>query len=163
MEKVNRYHPNAKLIMVGGGELKDYLKNLSMKLGIEKNVLFTGRLKYDEIPKVLSTIDIFVMPSICESETFGVSAIEAQAMQIPVVASKIGGIPEAVKDGETGLLVGAKDVTKLADAIIKLIENPNLRAKMGIAGRKYVLENYNLDNNFILLEQLYYNMLKKRK
>jgi glycosyltransferase involved in cell wall biosynthesis len=106
----------------------------------------------------MKNFDIFVMPSTENSETFGVAAIEAQAMEIPVVASKIGGIPEAMLDGTTGILVEPKNVEQLADAMIRLIENPEDRKRMGKAGRQFVLNNYNLEENVGLFESLYKSM-----
>lgn len=108
-------------------------------------------IHHNKIPEYLSSIDIFAMPSVFRSETFGVSAIEAQAMGIPVVASRVGGVPEAVIDGITGLLVKPGDPMALAEALERLILDPELRKKMGIKGREFVESKYNWSNN---LEQM---------
>src|SRR5207245_5267907 len=79
-----------------------------------------------------------VMPSVYASETLGVSALESQAMGVPVVASRIGGIPESVIDCETGLLVEARDVQSLADAIVKPLLAKEKRVRLGKQGRAFV-------------------------
>lgn len=154
--------PQVDLTMVGHGRMENYLKSLSVNLGIQKHVRFTGYIQYSQVPRVLAGIDVFVMPSVEDSETFGVAAIEAQAMEIPVVASKVGGVPEAVLDGETGLLVEPKNIEDLASAIIKLIKNPELRKRMGKRGRKYVLDNFNLEDNVVMMERLYQSSRSER-
>ena len=151
---VIKKYPNTKLTMVGHGKMDGILKEMAVNLGIQKNVNFVGYMPNEEIPEIMSHFDIFVMPTV-EKEAFGVAAIEAQAQEIPVVASNIGGIPEAVIDRKTGLLIEPKNVQKLADAIIDLIENPNTRYAMGKKGREFVLKNYNLDENVKSFEQLY--------
>ena len=151
----NRFD-SVSLVMVGGGEMDSYLRRLASELKIERNVRFVGYVPYCEVPEILAGLDIFVMPSI--SEAFGVAAIEAQAMRVPVVASNIGGVPEAVVDGVTGILVEPKDVAGMADAISKLIKDDELRRKYGENGRRFVLENYDINRNVLVLERLYTSM-----
>ena len=107
----------------------------------------------EELPELLRNVDIFVMPSI--REEFGVAAVEAQAMEIPVVSTRVGGVPEVVLDGETGILVEPGDSEQLAQAILTLIENPALRRQMGKRGREHVLANYRWEDNAALMENLY--------
>ena len=126
---------------------------------LDKNIKFFGHVSYSKIPEILEDIDLFVMPSICES--FGVAAIEAQAMGIPVIASMSGGIPEAIVHNKTGTLVEAKNVEKLEESIIKLIKNPKLRKKMGKAGRQFVLSKYDLQKNVVRMENIYQSLLDK--
>jgi len=157
---VARRFQNVQLQIIGRGSLKNKLQQLSQKLGVIQKVSFVDAVPHDEIPKYLSRLDIFVIPSI--SESFGVVALEAQAMEIPVVASKVVGLPEVVLNNETGLLVPPKDVTSLTDAIIKLIENPDLRKRMGKAGRKFVNERYNWYSNAEKMTKLYHYTLRLR-
>jgi len=152
--EVIKKYPNTKLTIVGHGHMEIMLKKMVINLGIHKNVNFVGYLRNEKIPEVMSHFDIFVMPTV-EKEAFGVAAIEAQAQQIPVVASNIGGIPEAVIDKETGLLVESNNAQKLAHAIIELIENPRSRYAMGKKGREFVLKNYDLVENVKSFERLY--------
>lgn len=150
------HFPDTELVIVGHGTMEDDLKMLAGSLGITGNVKFTGYLQSEEIPSILESIDIFIMPSLMDA--FGVAAIEAQAMEVPVVASNVGGVSEAVIDGKTGFLVEPKNVQQLATAVIKLIKDPELRKNMGKEGRRFVLENYNLEENVCLFERLYQNL-----
>jgi glycosyltransferase involved in cell wall biosynthesis len=97
------------------------------------------------------------MPSTWEG--FGVSALEASATGLPVVASDVHGIPDVVRDGVTGLLVPPRDVEALADAIARLANDAVLRREMGTAGRAFVEENYRWQDNAALMERLYAEMV----
>jgi glycosyltransferase involved in cell wall biosynthesis len=101
------------------------------------------------------------MPSI--REEFGVAAVEAQAMEIPVVATKVGGVPEVVLDGETGILVEPGNIEQLVHAVFTLIENPALRRQMGERGRRHVLANYRWEDNAALMEKLYQQFLQSSR
>lgn len=156
MKKVIEKYPETKLEMVGEGSQLNYLKELAEKLNMQQNILFKGYFPHQEIPSILNSIDIFVMPSIWES--FGVSALEAQAMQVPVIATRVGGIPEVVIDNETGILVEPQNVEQISQAIIKLIEDKQLRLEMGKKGRQFVQEKYNWQKNAQKMEDLYYEI-----
>jgi glycosyltransferase involved in cell wall biosynthesis len=150
-------HPQTKLLMAGSGEMRSQLEALTRQLGLTQNVSFLGIIEHFRVPGILQEVDIFVMPSIREG--FGVAAVEAQAMEIPVVATRVGGIPEVVLDGETGILVEPEDSQQLAQAILTLIENPALRSQMGERGRKHVLTNYRWEDNAALMEKLYHRFV----
>lgn len=152
-----KYFENLKLVMVGHGEMEEELKKMAIRLGIRDSVEFTGYLQNEQIPAVLEKVDIFAMPSIIEA--FGVAALEAQAMEIPVVASKVGGISEVVLDKETGILVEPKNVDQFASALKMLIENFKMRKNMGEAGRRFVVKNYNLEDNLLLFGRLYQKLV----
>ncbi len=139
--------------MAGSGELRSQLEELTGQLGLTRNISFLGAIEHRQVPEILRNVDIFVMPSI--REEFGVAAVEAQAMEIPVVSTRVGGVPEVVLDGETGILVEPGDSEQLAQAILTLIENPALRRQMGKRGRKHVLANYRWEDNAALMERLY--------
>ena len=121
---------------------------------------FVGRIPHEEVPAFLAGLDIFCMPSRYESETFGVAAVESQAMEIPVVATTVGGVPEAVDNGVTGLLVPPNDTVKVADAIESLLEDPVKRAEMGAAGRRFVSNKYDWFENASRMERIYLDLLK---
>ena len=151
-------YPRTKLLMAGSGELRSQLEELTGQLGLTGNVSFLGAVEHRQVPEVLKNVDIFVMPSIREG--FGVAAVEAQAMEIPVVATKVDGIPEVVRDGITGILVEPRNPEQLATAIIELIENPEKRREMGKEGRKYVLSRYRWEDNAALMDDLYKSVLE---
>jgi glycosyltransferase involved in cell wall biosynthesis len=130
-------------------------------LDLTRNVSFLGAVAHSQVPELLENVDIFVMPSI--REEFGVAAVEAQAMEIPVVATKVGGVPEVVLDGETGILVAPGNIEQLAQAVLTLIENPALRRQMGERGRRHVLANYRWEDNAALMEKLYQQFLQSSR
>ena len=146
-------HPQTRLLMAGSGELRSPLEKLTGQLGLTRNVSFLGAIEHRQVPELLRNVDIFVMPSI--REEFGVAAVEAQAMEIPVISTRVGGVPEVVLDGETGILIEPGDSEQLAQAILTLIENPALRRQMGKRGREHVLANYRWEDNAALMENLY--------
>lgn len=126
---------NVKFVFVGEGPARKDLEKLTKRLKIGNHVVFTGRQK--GIPGLLKSSDIFVLPS--RREAFGLVNLEAMLTPLPVVATRVGGIPEIVVNGKTGILVEAESAEALAQALIKLIRNPKLREKMAEAGKKRVL------------------------
>ena len=154
-----KYH-DTRLIMAGIGTLEKELKTLSRSLGISEKIEFVGKVPHEKVPDLLAKTDIFVMPSIYDSESFGVAAVESEAMEIPVVATRVGGVPEVVLNEKTGILVEPRNSEQLAHAVLKLIENPELRWQMGKNGRKYVIENYNWEDNAKLMEDIYKGCIK---
>ncbi len=107
------------------------------------NFVFLGNIKENALPDIYSNADVFVLPSIQEGQ--GIVLLEAQACGKPVVAFDIGGINEAVCNGETGLLVKRGDIDALADALTALLSDRSLRNRLGINGRKFVSENFTWD------------------
>ncbi|WP_422089411.1 glycosyltransferase [Tenacibaculum ovolyticum] len=145
-----------KLLIVGDGSLELKLKELTKELKITRNVIFKGRIPFDQVPIYHNMIDIFVAASL--EESFGVSVIEASSTGKAVVVTNVGGLPEVVEDGETGFLVPKKNSLKLAEAINKLVLNTNLREKMGRNGIKRVKELYEWEkcvNKMILIYKKY--------
>jgi len=148
---------NIRLKIAGRGESEPDYKNLVRELGIEGSVEFLGFVDHSYLSELLSTFDIFVMPSI--EESFGVAALEASATGLPVVASRVGGVPEVIEDNITGLLVESKNVEELTAMLDKLIGDPRLRLEMGRAGRKFVEEKYVWSNNLLSMKSLYEKIL----
>jgi glycosyltransferase involved in cell wall biosynthesis len=132
---------NVSLMIAGDGPEKESLKALAMSLNIQSRVSFLG-LRND-IPDLLQRADIFAHPAIW-AEAFPLSLVEAMAAECPVVASAIGGIPEAIEDGTTGVLVRPGDETDLTNALNLLIADPELRLRLGKAGRRRAVEHFNL-------------------
>lgn len=154
--------PEARLIVVGGGEQYADLQAMIISLGMETRVTLTGPVSHEQIPDYLRSFDLFVVPSLTNRESFGVAAVEASATGLPVIASRVGGLPEVVLDGKTGLLVPPGDIDALATAMSRLLTDPALRTQMGQAGRQFVLENYRWEDNAKLMEQLYNEVLNSR-
>ncbi|HEY8171601.1 MAG TPA: glycosyltransferase family 4 protein, partial [Dehalococcoidia bacterium] len=139
--------------LAGDGPSRRGLEQLTERLGLRERVRFLGHVEHRDVPRVLQEADLFAVPSTWEG--FGVSAVEASAMELPVVASNIHGLPDVVVDGETGLLVPPSDPGALAGAIERLAGDAELRATMGSAGRRYVERNYRWQDNVRLMESLY--------
>lgn len=148
-----------RTLIAGEGEDEDELRRFAKDKGVGRIVDFVGRIPHEEVPAFLASLDVFCMPSRWESETFGVAAVEAQAMEIPVVATTVGGVPEAVDDGVSGLLVRPNDPEALADAIAGLLDNPAKRAEMGKAGREFVRKHYDWLENASRMEEIYRSLI----
>lgn len=130
-----------RLLIVGSGPEFDYLNNRSKELGLSDAVEFVGQVPYEETPKYYAMADVFVYPSEA-LEGLPMTVIEAMAAGLPVVASRVGGIPEAVVDGETGRLVEPGNVQELSAALTKLLTDKELRLKMGQRAREIAKEKF---------------------
>ncbi|MCK4463109.1 MAG: glycosyltransferase family 4 protein [Candidatus Omnitrophica bacterium] len=143
--------PNARFVLVGGGDKKPYQK-LAEDLGISEKIVFTGLLK--EYPyHILKDTDLYVSASFAES--FGLSTAEAQLMGIPAVATKVGGVPEVVSDGNSGILVPSGDSRRLALEITKLLKDRKLRTDLGNFGKKWITAKFNLEDRVEELINVY--------
>jgi glycosyltransferase involved in cell wall biosynthesis len=146
-----------RLTIVGDGSQRMALETLAQELGIEGLVRFMGRVPHQELPAYLQQMDVFVMPSLQES--FGVAAVEAAAVGLPIVASDVGGLPEVVVQGETGFLVPPADVDALTGRLAQLISDSTLRCRMGEAGRAYAITQYDWRANAAQMERLYQSLI----
>jgi phosphatidylinositol alpha-1,6-mannosyltransferase len=155
MPKILRAVPNAKLVIVGEGELLSYLQGVSKSLGLSNHVVFTGVLPQSSISEAYACADVFVLPSLFES--LGISLLEAQAMEKPVVGTRVGGLPEALAEGKSGILVEAKKPNELAKATIRLLLDQSLAKSMGQYGRKFVESHYDLEASVDRVLALYEN------
>jgi glycosyltransferase involved in cell wall biosynthesis len=133
---------NVKLLVVGAGEQLADLRQLVASLNLCASVIFTGAIDQKEIHTAYAAADVFVLPSLFES--FGISIIEAEASGKPVVATRVGGVPEVLIDGKTGFLVSPCNSIQLAKAILCLLLDSELALKMGEQGRKLVQERFNI-------------------
>lgn len=151
--------PNILYRIIGGGPLENDLKKLTLSLSLFETVQFWGPASQEEVLQNLQEADIFVLSSV--SEALGLSLIEAQALGLPVVATRVGGVPEAVLDGRTGFLVPERDSRALAEKIQFLIEHPEVCREMGQRGREYVRENYDIHQLNYQLEKFFSELLTK--
>jgi len=118
-------------------------------------VSFLGWVDNSSVPDLLRSIDIFVVPSRC-FESFGVAAVEAQACGVPCIVSNIGGLPEVVSDGETGLLFEPENTEDLYMKMEHLLVNAKTRYEMGVAARKRALECFNWEKSLDQMEEIYF-------
>ncbi|MFQ5647093.1 MAG: glycosyltransferase family 4 protein [bacterium] len=143
---------SAKLILVGSlNETAGSLKRMAGRLDLADRVIFTGYR--EDIPTITAALDIAILPSLHEG--FGRVIIEAMALRKPVVATDVGGIPEIIKDRETGFLIQPDNHQKLGEALEKLIDNPELRKRMGNSGYKRVCCCFSARRNIEATQQLY--------
>jgi L-malate glycosyltransferase len=138
MPHVLREVPDARLIIFGEGELRTELEHQIKTLHLEKHVLLPGFRQ--DVLQLVKSVDLFVMSSLTEG--LGSTILDAMAMNLPVVGTHAGGIPEAVVDGQTGLLVPPGDARALAAAIIRLLNERALRQRMGAAAATRVAEHF---------------------
>lgn len=143
MKTIIKGFPEARLIAIAktgfrGVDEVGSFRSLSENLGIADRIDFRESISQEELLQCYSECDLLAMPS--RTEGWGLALMEAMACGRPVVASRVGGIPELVRDGVDGILVDAGDVDALARAIVRLLKHPELRAKMGAAGAKRVRE-----------------------
>ncbi len=157
-EVVKKY-PKTKFIIAGEGSLRDELEEKAKKLGLSDKIIFTGWR--EDVPEVLSILDVLVMPSL--NEAVGMSIIEAQAEGVPVVATRVGGIPEVVKDRVTGLLVGPSDAGALAEAVNDLLSDKPRRVEMGLAGKSWVLNKFTANEMVHKTSNLYAELFNRKK
>lgn len=161
--KVSKEFSNLKLIIAGSGSQLLFLQQLTKKLKLEDKVTFLGQINQSEVIRTLQKLDIAVFPSTLDSESFGVAAVEAEACGIPVIVSDVGGLPEATKQGYSSLLVQKESEDSLYEALKLLIIDENKRKEMGRNARKFVLQNYDIRDNFLKVENIYNDLLIRSK
>lgn len=144
--------PQSECRIYGKGSKESELKRLVEDLQLQGIVKFMGYIDHDRVPEVLSEMDVFCVLS--RSESFGVAVIEASACEIPVIATKVGGLPEVVVDQKTGFLVDQNEI-EIAEKLQLLASNPSLREELGENGRSFVRQNYDWENNLKLMLEAY--------
>jgi glycosyltransferase involved in cell wall biosynthesis len=142
-KKIVKEYRETKFVIVGDGPLRKKLTAFLETANLQGNFKFLGNVTEDVLSALYNCADVFALPSIQEGQ--GIVLLEAQASGKPVVAFDVGGVNEAVRNGETGLLVKRGNSDKLADALLKLLGDKTLREKMGVNGRRFVTENFTWD------------------
>ena len=150
-----------RLVMAGSGNLTESLKRTVEDLKLTDRISFAGFVDSAEINSTLQNSHVMVMPSVMESESFGVAALEASACARPVIASRIGGVPEVIDDGVTGILVPPGDIAALTRAIKRLYMDRELGTRMGEAGRSFVRANYLWSESLDRMIGVYEKVLKQ--
>lgn len=150
----------ARLRIAGDGPEKPALEALARELEIADRVEWTGALANAQVADFYRSLDVVVVPS--RQESFGVTAVEGLACGKPVIASRVGGLPEIVSDHRSGLLVAPENVAELAAAMETLINDPGLRTRMGRAGREDVLKIYDWQQNISVMEEIYEQTLQHK-
>lgn len=153
--RVRQFHDAVRFVLVGDGPYRQEFERMAADMGLGSCVEFWGERQ--DIPAVLASLDVTVVPSV--SESLPNVILESMAAGVPVVATKVGGIPELVEDGRSGLLVPAKDDQQMADAIVRLIGDPSLREALARRAKEYAIAHFHWDNVSEQYEELYSNLL----
>jgi glycosyltransferase involved in cell wall biosynthesis len=149
--------PPVHVLIVGQGREEAPLRALAQRLGIGDRVTFAGFQR--EVWPYLAIMEVFVLPSL--KEGLSLSALEAMALGKPVVASRVGGTPEVVEDGETGMLVPPSDASALAEALASLVRSPEAMERMGHAGRQRVAERFGAERMASEIEEVYREVARR--
>jgi N-acetyl-alpha-D-glucosaminyl L-malate synthase BshA len=145
----------ARLLMVGGGPDRDRAEAVARGLGLSDEVDFLG--EQEQVMPLLSASDLFLLPS--SQESFGLAALEAMACEVPVVASRVGGLPEVIEHGRTGFLLPPDDFDAMSEAAIAILSDEPARRKMGAAAAEMVRERFGADRIVTMYERFYEEML----
>ncbi len=159
LAKVRAAGINARLVMVGDGPELSSVRYHGEQLEMNGNIVYVG--KQANIADYLGIADVFLLPS--ELESFGLAALEAQACEVPVIATRIGGIPEVINDGETGFLSDVGDVEKMSTDTLRLLRDEELRRTFGERGRELSVQRYSTNKIIPQYIAFYEKIVKKAK
>ena len=159
MQKVLDKVQGAKLVFIGEGKLMEEMKQLVADKKLQANIFFAGHR--NQVQELLAAADLFILGSTIE----GVPGVilEAGMQAVPSVAVNVGGVGEVVQNRQTGVLVPTHNEDAFADAVIKLLLQPDERSKLGANARTFVMENYSLQNCLLQFEQLYQGIIDEKK
>jgi glycosyltransferase involved in cell wall biosynthesis len=143
---------NVKVLVIGDGEDREMLKALTASLDLTERVVFAGQRGHDELPALLQASDVFVRASL--SEGLGNSFLEAMASGIPIIGTPVGGIPDFLKDGETGVFCSPRDPVSIAVAVRRIVDDGGLRAQLVQQGEVTVRNGYAWDGIAVRMNQL---------
>jgi glycosyltransferase involved in cell wall biosynthesis len=155
--KLSKQCPAVEFVLAGDGPLRPELERMAAELGIKDKVLFLG--ERHDIPAILASLDVSVL--ISSSESLSNVILESMAAGVPVVATNVGGNPELVRDGETGVLVPLGGEPMLVEAIARLVSDPVSRAEYAARGREFARSQFHIDKVRRRFEQLYSTLAKK--
>lgn len=156
--QVHRHFPQTLLRIAGDGPERRSLADLAEKLGVGEAIEWLGQIPNARVADFYKIIDIVVIPS--RRESFGVTAVEGSACARPVIASRVGGLPEVIAEGETGLLFSPENISELVERMERLIKDFDLRNKLGRQGREQVLKRYDWQKNVTQMELVYQRLLQ---
>ena len=159
MDWYEELHVQILFLAVGNGEQKDYLMNLAKSLKVFEAIKFIGWVSSEELPFYLNSADVYISTSLIDSG-LAASTAEAMACELPVVISDSGDNKILIKDGENGFLFSVRDSRTLAEKVISLLKNENLRKKMAATNRKFIEEENNYYKEMEKMENIYLSLIK---
>jgi N-acetyl-alpha-D-glucosaminyl L-malate synthase BshA len=149
-----------RLVMCGDGPERADAEVLAARLGVAGDVIFAGQQPQSMIREYLSIADLLLLPS--QSESFGLVALEAMACEVPVIATRVGGLPELIDDGVTGLLFGVGDLEAMSAGALRLLRDPATRQQFGHRGRQAAISRFSTERIIPHYEALYGEVIAKR-
>lgn len=159
MAIVHQQMPDVKLIIVGDGAERAMLEELAERLNLSDCIQFAGKVPQESIPQLMHQADVFALSSL--SESFGIVNLEAMAAGLPIVATKVGGIPDVVEEGVNGYLVNAKNPDELADRLLVLLQNDEMREEISVTNREKA-KLYTWDEVATKVEKEYQKMIARK-
>jgi glycosyltransferase involved in cell wall biosynthesis len=144
VQNINR-SINVRLVVAGKGDYTEHYRQFAKQIGIENNVHFVGYVPNEDLASFYSDGDVLVLPSVDQTEGFGMVLTEAQACGVPVIGTNVGGIPAAVDDGRTGLIVPPSDVSSLSKALIRILGDNAYSSNLGRNGTVWVSRQFSWD------------------
>jgi len=158
MDIIRSYENNVKLIIVGDGEQRNYLLRLTREFNLENHIIFIGKVPHQKIPTYLKAADVFVLPSLREG--FSLVILEAMAAGLPVIATRVGVVPEVIKDYENGFIVEPMNPHQIAEKCLLLLKDEKLRERMSSNNIEKARE-FSWERVVENLEKLYLTLLKR--
>ncbi|MFL3007537.1 MAG: glycosyltransferase family 4 protein [Candidatus Neomarinimicrobiota bacterium] len=157
--RIKKEHPNFYLKIAGDGPYRNMLENMIDKYYLRKNILILGELHYNDIPKFLLSIDLYIQPSVSEGSP--ITLKEAMASSLPILASTAGGIPEIIEHNKTGILFENENTVELEKGLKKIITmDKSLRQEMGLRARESSLKRFDIEKTAQTLNDIYNEVLK---
>jgi glycosyltransferase involved in cell wall biosynthesis len=150
---IYNYKIKIKVLIVGSGSMKKEMQQKAALLKIDRHVTFTGFIKHEKVIEYFNKLSIFI--AVSTRESFGVAVLEAGALGIPSITSNVGGLTEVNSNNKTGFVINANSPTELAENVLILYKNRELRKEFGENARQRVLENFNWNNNVKKMINLY--------
>lgn len=162
MTTIKQKEPMARLLIVGDGEERRALEELTEGLNLRGQVSFAGRIPNEVVPQYMAASDVFVLPSLLASESFGIVNLEAMASGLPIVVSRVRGLGEIVEDGQNGFLVKPKSPEAIAQKVLLLLQDEGLREGIG-ERNKQKAKRYSWKEIVAKLEEIYFQCLTSRR
>jgi rhamnosyl/mannosyltransferase len=160
VDSAEKMDDDVRYIIVGEGEYLNKLKRRVADKRLQNRVILTGNVSYSDLPKYYAACDVFVLPSISRLEAFGLVVLEAMASGKPVIVSTIPGVSELVTEGENGLHAEPMNSQDLAEKILTLLSDSDLRKRMGESGRRKIESDFNWDIVAHQIEDVYSDLVK---
>jgi glycosyltransferase involved in cell wall biosynthesis len=153
--------PEAKFLIIGEGKQKKYLEDMALSLHVLDSIIFLGRIPHEELPRYLATADIYVSTSL--SDTISICTLEAMACELPPIVTDVGDVRKWIQSGENGFIIPVQRPDLLAERIVYLIKNKQLRQKMSKIDRQLIEQRADYEKGMGKAEKLYEELIEGRQ